>query len=44
MCMFSPIGTDVGNNTGDISFLSYIIKEKDVDKKIMQDDLLKKLN
>lgn len=39
--MFSPMGTDTSNNKGDISFSSYTIKEKDVDKKIMQDDLLK---
>lgn len=41
ICMFSPFETDVSNNRGDISFLSYTIKEKDVGKKIMQDDLLK---
>lgn len=34
ICMFSPIGTDVNNNKGDISFLSYTIKEKDIDKKL----------
>lgn len=41
ICMFTPLETDISNNKGKPSFLSYTIKERDVDKKIMQDDLLK---
>lgn len=40
ICTFSPIETDLSCNEEAPSFLSYAVREKDPDVKIIQDDLL----